>query len=77
MLAVESLDFIRKIDLTDTEPEEKFATGLCVPFVDISLRASFYSASHSSTQNRVREFAWSLKRHTVLYRLNTKFLDQA
>ena len=55
--------------LTDTGLKMKrFATGLCVPFVDISLRASFYSASHFSTEIRAREFAWPLKRHTVLYR---------
>ena len=28
--------------------EKKLATRLCVPFVDVSLRASFYSASHFS-----------------------------
>ena len=49
--------------------EKKFATGLCVRFVDISLRASVYSASHFSTEIRAREFAWPLKRRTVLYRL--------
>ena len=49
--------------------EKKLATGLCVPFVDISPRAFFYSASHFSTEIRARVFAWPLKRHTVLYRL--------
>ena len=41
--------------------EKKFATGLCVPFVDISLRVSFYSASDFSKEIRTREFAKSLK----------------
>ena len=45
---------------------------LCVPFVDISLLASFYSASHFSKEIRAREFAWPLKRLTVLYRLRPK-----
>ena len=45
-------------DLVVLWTEKKFATGLCVPFVDISLRASFYSASHFSTEIRAREFAW-------------------
>ena len=49
--------------------EKKFATGLGVSFEDISLRASFYFASHFSTEIRARKFAWPLKRHTVLYRL--------
>ena len=46
-----------------------FAKELCVPFVEISLRASFYSASHFSTGIRARKFARLLRRHTVLYRL--------
>ena len=49
---------------------KELATGLCVPFVDISLRASFYSASHSLTEIRAGEFAWPLKHHAVLYRLS-------
>ena len=40
---------------------QTFATGLRVPFVDISLHASFYSASHFSTEIRAREFAWAIK----------------
>ena len=36
------------IVLTDTHVKKKFAAGLCIPFVDISLRASFYTASHFS-----------------------------
>ena len=60
-------DFI--IDLYNRcRTEKKLATGLRVPFGDISLRASFYSASDFSTEIRAREFAWPLKRHTVLYR---------
>ena len=35
--------------LTDTGLRKKFATGLWLPFVNISLRASFYPASHFST----------------------------
>ena len=58
--------------LTDTGLKNK-VTVLCVPFVDISLRASFYSASHFSTEIRAREFAWPVKRHTVLYRLSGNF----
>ena len=46
--------------------EKKLARGLCVPFVDISLRTSLYSAFHFSTEIRAREFAWPLKRHKVL-----------
>ena len=38
--------------------------------MDIPLRASFYSASQFSEEIRARKFAWPLKRHTVLYRLN-------
>ena len=52
--------------------EKKFAGGLCVPFVEISLRTSFYSASHFSTEIRAREFAWALSRHTVLYRITAR-----
>ena len=59
--------------LTDTGPEKKSARGLCVPFVDISLRASFYSASHFSKEIRAQKFAWPFKRHTVLYRLKDQF----
>ena len=53
---------------------KKITTGLCVPFVDISLRASFYSASHFSTEIWAREFARLLKRHTVLYRLSQNLI---
>ena len=53
---------------------EKLARGLCVPFVDISLRASFFSASHFSTEIRARKIAWPLKRNTVLYWLNKLIL---
>ena len=49
--------------------KKKLATGLCVPFVEISLHASFYSASLFLNEIRAREFAWPLKRHTVFYRL--------
>ena len=67
------------IDLDAIMPEvyypiqdpKKFATGLCVPFVHLSLRASFYSASHFWTEILAREFAWLLKHRTVLYRLTS------
>ena len=49
---------------------------LCVAFVDISLRASFDSASHFSKEIRARKFAWPLKRHTVLYRLTRLILPK-
>ena len=45
--------------------EKKLATRLCVPSVDISLRVSFFSASHFSTEIRAREFAWPSKRYPV------------
>ena len=54
--------------------EKKFATGLCVPVVDISHRVSFDSASYFSTEIWAEEFALSIKRHTVLYRLMKKGL---
>ena len=55
------------------QDRKKFATGLCVPFVNISLRASFYSTSHFSTHIRAREFAWPLKTPN-LYRLRVNKL---
>ena len=61
----ESVSRRYKISKIFTYNLKKFATGVCVPFVDISLRASFYSASHFSTETRARKFAWPLKRHTV------------
>ena len=39
---------INKKVLIDTGPKKKFAAGLCVLFVDISLRASFFSAPLST-----------------------------
>ena len=41
--------------------ENTLARGLCVPSVDILLRASFYSASYFSTEIRAREFRMALK----------------
>ena len=63
------------VGVTRYRTEKKLATGLCVPFVDISLRAYFYSASHFSKEIRARVFAWHLKRHTVLYRLSKYLLS--
>ena len=40
-----------------TEKKVCHRTVVC-PFVDISLRASFHTASHFSTDIRAREFAW-------------------
>ena len=75
MVAGENLDagYDRRIgsflSFKQYRTEKKLATGLCVPFVDISLRASFDSASHFSTEIRALEFAWPFQRHKVLYRL--------
>ena len=44
-----------KKKITDTGPKNKLATGLCVPFEAISLRASFDSASQFSKKIRARE----------------------
>ena len=54
--------FLDRIEIivTDTGPKKKFATGLCVPFVDISLSASFYSASYFSKEIRLQEVVWLL-----------------
>ena len=63
--------------LTNTGQEKKVRYRTVCPFVDISLRASFYSAPRFSKEIRARKFAWPLKRHTVLYRLKVwKFSSQ-
>ena len=54
---------ILSVSLNRCRTEKKLATGLCVPFVEISLRASFYSASYFSTEIRAREILYRLRKN--------------